>query len=182
MQLFPDFFQVNWQQPAHLTWLNSLPNRTSAWLLSADSMTTRLTHIQNQLSVEVVRQQWLEENRGQFWRRDVFLRLNHQPYMFAQTLIPRTVVSCLPFDVRRLQETPIGRYLFSIPTIQLQQLLCGRVKPTVLQRQYPQYRDHFETESPFLLGRQRVFSASKSSHCFAVIEFFLAPLADYLAT
>lgn len=181
MQFIPNFFQVNWQPPEQLAWLNGLPNRTSAWLLSLDSMTDRLTEIQNQLAVDVVCQQWQELEAGHFWRRDVFLRLNDKPYMFAQTLIPRSVVSYLPFDVCRLQDTPIGRYLFSLPMIRLQRILCGRLEPEILQQQLPQYRQYFDTQFPFLLGRQRIFSTNESFHSFSVVEFFLAPLTEYLA-
>lgn len=102
------------------------PGNVSEWLLHTDSLTQKLQQICNALTVEVTRQGWQAVGFEQHfanvlpnltacsscWLREVVLKADGVPVIFAQTVLPEETVNTVAQEVLNWGERPIGLWLF----------------------------------------------------------------------
>lgn len=108
---------------------SALPAEVANWLLHTDSLTQKLQAIWADLTVEIIQQGWQGGRSCLFsaksseltkvWSREVILRGDKQPRIFAQTLLPEETVAQVAQDVLTLGDTPIGLWLFPQNPIRL---------------------------------------------------------------
>ncbi|MFU2089764.1 chorismate--pyruvate lyase family protein [Avibacterium avium] len=110
----------DWQTSGHFV----VPE-IAQWVQHQGSLTQKLQRACQQLSVEVIYQGW-QENLSekispkstaleQIWLREVLLKGDGTPWIFAQTTLPETTVQNVAQYVLQLGEQPIGLWLFKQP-------------------------------------------------------------------
>jgi len=121
----------DWSTRNHLA-ACSLPAFWRDWLLDNGSLTARLSRL-GQFQVEILReyqgkptqlerQQLKLPHHGRVWVREVVLKVDDVPLVYARTAIPQQT---LRGDEKRLQhlgEKSLGSYLFQQPSLQRQPL------------------------------------------------------------
>ncbi|MFZ7224480.1 chorismate--pyruvate lyase family protein [Avibacterium avium] len=110
----------DWQTSGHL----SVPE-IAQWVQHQGSLTQKLQQACQQLSVEVIYQGWQENSTAKIslkstalnktWLREVLLKGDGTPWIFAQTTLPETTVQNVAQYVLQLGEQPIGLWLFKQP-------------------------------------------------------------------
>lgn len=105
--------------------------KVDVWLFETQSMTERLERYCHQVTVKRVRegyctvksllnheQQTLRAQIAQvYWRREVVLYGDNQAWLLGRTILPITENFSLPQHISQLGETPLGRQLFTDPTL-----------------------------------------------------------------
>ncbi|STC91922.1 Chorismate--pyruvate lyase [Edwardsiella hoshinae] len=115
----------------------ALPPEYHSWLAEPGSMTRRLEQHCMRLEVRVLREAWvtatqlrgheraqLPEGDG-YWLREVQLCGDGVAWLFGRTLIPAQTLTGEGQALRRLGNTPLGRYLFSGIPLQREAILVG---------------------------------------------------------
>lgn len=108
------FAGSHWQQTAE-----QLTTDWAAWLLETGSLTEKLLQQGAVLTVQITEQDWLQaasfaEDFAEqtAWVREVILKCDGKPAIFAQTILPKTTVEAVAEEVLSLGEKPIGLWLF----------------------------------------------------------------------
>ncbi len=110
----------DWQTSGHFA-----APEIAQWVQHQGSLTQKLQQACQQLRVEVIYQGW-QENLSekispkstaleQIWLREVLLKGDGTPWIFAQTTLPETTVQNVAQYVLQLGEQPIGLWLFKQP-------------------------------------------------------------------
>ncbi|VGM95305.1 Chorismate--pyruvate lyase [uncultured Avibacterium sp.] len=110
----------DWQTSGHFA-----APEIAQWVQHQGSLTQKLQQACQQLRVEVIHQGW-QENLSekispkstaleQIWLREVLLKGDGTPWIFAQTTLPQTTVQNVAQYVLQLGEQPIGLWLFKQP-------------------------------------------------------------------
>lgn len=109
--------EPNWQTDELM-----LPTNVADWLCHTDSLTQKLQTIFPNLQVEIIQQGWQAvENNERFaknspnataWVREVLLKSDETPLIFAQTVLPKPTIENVAQAVLELGEQPIGLWLF----------------------------------------------------------------------
>ncbi|QIM63860.1 4-hydroxybenzoate synthetase [Pasteurellaceae bacterium Orientalotternb1] len=103
-----------------------LPEAVSNWLWHTDSLTQKLQQACTELTVEITQQGWQavssEQKFANFlpnltacqltWLREVVLKADGVPVIFAQTVLPQETIDAVAQDVLDLGDQPIGLWLF----------------------------------------------------------------------
>lgn len=95
-----------------------LPNVVREWLCHTDSLTQKLQAQCDELTVEITEESWqavsfAKKSANQTaWVREVVLKCDRIPAIFAQTILPEETVNAVARDVLTLGDTPIGLWLF----------------------------------------------------------------------
>ncbi|MFZ7255315.1 chorismate--pyruvate lyase family protein [Avibacterium avium] len=110
----------DWQTSGHFT-----APEIAQWVQHQGSLTQKLQQACQQLSVEVIHQGWQENSTAKIslkstalnktWLREVLLKGDGTPWIFAQTTLPETTVQNVAQYVLQLGEQPIGLWLFKQP-------------------------------------------------------------------
>jgi len=107
--------------------LSCVPPQWRHWLLDRGSLTQRLTDLSNgNFNVQVVQQCWQRPRLSEAKKlgikpsrlalvREVLLKGNEQPWVFARSLFPLSTVSGRLRHLRQLDNRPLGRLLFRHP-------------------------------------------------------------------
>lgn len=113
------------------TWfLNAEPLSTSQkeWLLHSGSLTQKLCEVTSHFNVEVIQEKWLAKNSEKttacsedMWLREVLLKDGDTPWIFAQTLVPKSSIENIADNVLELGNQPIGLWLFSQNPVRIKQ-------------------------------------------------------------
>ncbi|WP_440163126.1 chorismate--pyruvate lyase family protein [Actinobacillus pleuropneumoniae] len=85
------------------------------WLLHQGSLTQKLLQVSRQFNVEITQQKWVtkaSENYSKYWLREVLLKEEDQPWIFAQTLVPQATIDNVAQDLPILGDQAIGLWLF----------------------------------------------------------------------
>lgn len=118
-----------------------LPDSLRVWLFDNASLTQRLRSSCDQtLRVEILNQTWarpftaeskyLQLPLGQYAKiRQVYLRCQYQPWIFARTVIPQSTLSKIRYSFTRLKERPLGEGLFDAHTLRRNQTQIARIYP-----------------------------------------------------
>lgn len=132
-QLIKTCFQTLYQLP--WDYRHSCPPASSgiqSWLQEQRSMTLRLKKFCQQLTVEVVQEQFysyqtlLEYERQalfdspdrRFWMREVLLCGDGVPWLAGRTIFPESSLDGAGAHLLKLGPTPLGQFLFSAPNLQ----------------------------------------------------------------
>lgn len=132
MTLNPAFYrqrlpQIHWQSDEA-----PLPLAVADWLLHTDSLTQKLQQICGQLQVQVTQAGWQavdflptfamadatadedakKDDDQPAWLREVILLGDQTPWIFAQTILPKTTIDSVAQAVPTLGDQPIGLWLF----------------------------------------------------------------------
>ncbi|WP_158220659.1 chorismate--pyruvate lyase family protein [Paraferrimonas haliotis] len=116
---FPYGGYANWQK---FSQLRCQPyGILSQWLQSQDSLTERLKALDLGFEVEVLGEQamMLCDNEKTstsdevYWVREVLLHLDNQPWIFARTVIPQSLLAISNIDFKQLGNRPLGEVLFN---------------------------------------------------------------------
>ncbi|MFZ7198257.1 chorismate--pyruvate lyase family protein [Avibacterium avium] len=110
----------DWQTSGHFA-----APEIAKWVQHQGSLTQKLQQACQQLSVEVIHQGW-QENLSEkispkstalekIWLREVLLKGDGTPWIFAQTTLPESTVQNVAQYVLQLGEQPIGLWLFKQP-------------------------------------------------------------------
>lgn len=113
------------------------------WLLYTESLTLKLQQHYPNLAVEIIQQGW-QNGREPSWIREVVLKCDGQPLLFAQTVVPKATIDNVAPNIPTLGETPIGLWLFA-QSPERQSLEwryddtehCYARRSTLLLQQYP---------------------------------------------
>lgn len=99
-----------------------LPPNICKWLQHTDSLTQKLQQICQKLTVEITLQGWQAVSPewkelewridSTAWIREVILKGDDDPWIFAQTRLPKHTVDKVAQAVLTLGEQPIGLWLF----------------------------------------------------------------------
>ncbi len=115
---FPVGLAVDWQAPSGIT----IPNaQLKNWLLDTGSLTERVQSLSDHFSLELIGQRTqiphdnelsLLHNNGNtsYQAREILLCGNHQPWVFARSIIPQAFVDRELSDLGR---EPLGKRLFN---------------------------------------------------------------------
>lgn len=111
--------QNHWREEAR-----GLTEQQSAWLLHQGSLTQKLLQVTRYFNVQITDQRWLAKNfenmtacdlpdSSDYWLREVLLKEADQPWLFAQTLLPKQTIENVAGKIPTLGEQPIGLWLFA---------------------------------------------------------------------
>ncbi|QLB20669.1 hypothetical protein A6B43_03595 [Vespertiliibacter pulmonis] len=111
------FCRTKWHTDLHL-----LPQSVREWVGYTGSLTQKLQGICQSLTVELTEQKWqavsslpqFAKNSSQqtAWLREVVLKSDGIPSIFAQTILAETTVQNVAQEILTLGEKPIGLWLF----------------------------------------------------------------------
>lgn len=100
---------------------DSLQSNIAEWVLCQKSLTEKLSGCCETFSVEVIQQGWQEKTSSKNtalskeWLREVVLRGDGLPWIFAQTTLPNETIQNVAQYVLQLDDEPIGLWLFNQP-------------------------------------------------------------------
>lgn len=101
----------NWQTDSH-----PLSFSLQDWLCHQGSLTEKLQKICPRLRVELIQQGWQavdsSQNFATYWQREVLLKGEQTPWIFAQTIVPSSTIENVAQPLLALGEQPIGLWLF----------------------------------------------------------------------
>jgi len=157
------------------------------WLFNQDSLTLRLSLLsQNNFSVLPVNEGWQtlrpdecmalncpEQSLG--WVREVFLRGNQQPWVYARSVASQADLQNSGFDLANLGTRSLGELLFSDLAFQRGAIEICQLTPTIL----PAALLPFTTDASTLWTRRSCFS--KEPLHILVAEAFLPAFWQQLA-
>lgn len=112
-------------------WLSStelLSATQKEWLLHNGSLTQKLCEVAKHFNVEVLQEKWIAKNSEnltacyeELWLREALLKDGDTPWIFAQTLVPKSSIENIANHVLELGNQPIGLWLFSQNPIRTKQ-------------------------------------------------------------
>ncbi len=128
--------QVNWSSPEEFTFPD--PN-AKAWLLEQGSLSLRLSENCQQLTVELLNNQWVESSfldksetdllaKESCLLRKVILQGDGKPWIVGRTLIPKSSVQDQSHDLEHQGEIPLGVTVFSADNVKRDALQVGWVE------------------------------------------------------
>ncbi|MCW9733257.1 chorismate lyase [Avibacterium sp. 20-15] len=110
----------DWQTSGHFA-----TPEIAQWIQHQGSLTQKLQQACQQLSVEVIHQGWQTNSStktsekstalNDVWLREVLLKGDDIPWIFAQTRLPKDTVDNVAQYVLQLDNEPIGLWLFKQP-------------------------------------------------------------------
>ncbi|MBT3135218.1 chorismate lyase [Alteromonas sp. ALT199] len=115
---FPVGLAVDWQAPSGIT----IPNaQLKNWLLDTGSLTERVQSLSEHFSLELIGQRTQTPHDNElallhgngntsYQAREILLCGNHQPWVFARSIIPQAFVDSELSDLGR---EPLGKRLFN---------------------------------------------------------------------
>ncbi|RYV03674.1 chorismate--pyruvate lyase [Shewanella sp. OPT22] len=176
---FPYGESILWQLPNQCSTLPSA-NLTS-WLLANGSLTEKLKACCKEFEVTVLGEREITPLNAEFdahdkvWVREVLLKLDNVPWVFARTLIPFPLLEQTAVDFQGLGTKPLGQLLYShhefIPgKIEIgKSSTYGSIAQLAISLSQP-------TES--IWGRRRFFSYKQNE--IIVCEFFLPAALEFI--
>lgn len=162
---------------------HSAPGGLKPWLDESGSLTKRLRqHCDGQFNVAVVREGWrmpaVSESlvlglrlNSTGWVREVLLRCDDRPFVFARTVMPVSILRGHYRALRNLERRPLGSLLFGRETIRRGPLTITRLGPG--QRLFERIRNLTEVEVA-LWARRSIFYVGPKP--LLVTEVFLPSL------
>ncbi|MGC6406053.1 chorismate lyase [Bisgaard Taxon 45] len=110
---------ADWQHSMETT----LPSSVSSWLNLSSSLTATLTQTFGEVRVSVLRESWItflndNERRffpkeaARFWCREVMLKSQDTPLVFARTLMPDSLLA-QHIELQQLGNRALGEWLFT---------------------------------------------------------------------
>lgn len=118
-----------------LQWLSlsapELSPGVRSWLFEELSMTTRLESYCQSLTVDVLREGFIDsqsllaheagdcafDHQQRYWLREVMLSGDNVPWLMGRTILPESTLTGRDAALTSLGECPLGRYLFSSPLL-----------------------------------------------------------------
>lgn len=108
-----------------------LTPRVRSWLFEELSMTARLESYCQSLTVDVVREGFIDnqlllpheaedpafDHEQRYWLREVILSGDNTPWLMGRTILPESTLTGRDTALTSLGECPLGRYLFSSPLL-----------------------------------------------------------------
>lgn len=173
--LFSDAWQATPATPTTLEWQNN-------WLTDTGSLTQRLqTHCQKHVKVQVLQHQFVApntttmqalklDNEERVLHREVLLKDNDTPLVFACSLLPESALIGRFTALRELGAQPLGHWIFTEPVLRRTDMQFALLTATALPAEAV---IHSESEAP-VWGRKTLFSGAQKP--FLVSEFFLPSL------
>jgi len=175
--------QLNWQPLDNNK--KEIPSEWYHWLVDIGSLTAKLrehcqdfaVHLlaQQQRKAEFMEQQLLGLSQGdQIIEREVQLYCHGQPVIYANSLIPVTVLVDRFKDLDSLGEQPLGEKIFSDP-----QLERSPIEWTLLTTDSHLYADAtqgLEVKPKQIYGRRSLFSGAEKP--ILISEFYLPAIVD----
>lgn len=108
---------MNWASFSWQTDTKNLTPEQADWLLHQGSLTQKLQQHCPDLNVQILREGWQADE--QTWERVVQLYCGQTPWIFAQTLIPKTTLEQVASDLQHWGQKPIGLWLFAQNPVRL---------------------------------------------------------------
>jgi len=179
---------IHWRDIRYWRHKPVLSDALQAWLFSRDSLTQRLKNrCQQTFQVEVLAEAWqyplLSEAQAlniplrEYVRiRHVYLYCDHQPWVFARTVIPRQTLTGQYRRLARLGNLPLGAILFSNHRFLRSELQVAQLKPAHLLYHFAQQQQHLSDK--FLWARRSIFNLTGKS--LLVNEIFLPEMLKQL--
>ncbi len=98
------------------------------WLLEEDSMTRRFENYCQQVTVELIREEFVSAadvaaeaaflpDDARFWLREIVLCGDGEPWLLGRTVVPESTLQGPELMLQQLGTRPLGRYLFSSSTL-----------------------------------------------------------------
>ncbi|GLP95978.1 putative chorismate pyruvate-lyase [Paraferrimonas sedimenticola] len=181
LQGYPYGGQAQWAEAS--TFADFPEGQFGQWLASQDSLTQRLKALELGFEVQVVGEsmQQMPATRVEaldnpnVWVREVILRLNDEPWVFARTVIPQALLHACGVDFTQLGKRPLGEILFATTPFEQGSLSFTRHAP---QAHLLDLLDELGIERQTLWGRRRPFHYD--NQVLTVAETFLPAAGQYL--
>lgn len=158
-----------------------IPAAVLPWLLDPASLTRRLQFVcHGAFRVQVIAQGWVRPQQNEAFAlgmrertwgfvREVVLRCNDRPWVYARTVIPRTTLTGPRRALTRLKTRPLGAVLFADPTLTRGPVEIAQLTPCDLL--YPSAVRPLTHAPDSIWGRRSVFRLD--DHPLLVSEIFL---------
>ncbi len=155
------------------------------WLLERGSLTRRLMGVcPGTITVAIQREIWgradgeeitalAVKRHSRVWLREVQLRCNNQPWVYARTVIPVPTLQGPAGYLMKLGNRPLGAVLFADPTVRRGQLELASLYHR--HRLYQSASAHLTDQPNVLWGRRSLFWLGGKP--LLVTEVFLPTLA-----
>lgn len=150
-----------WQAP---NLFHYRPTQTiQAWLLDPDSLTQKLVELsKGSFRVEVLQQSIARPQLSEARRlnlgyhrwaviREVILHGNHQPWVYARSVIPLSTLRGPLRQLNYLGNRPLGEMLFRDPTMRRKHLELAGIKASHLPQMLQEFTPSWGRRSVFLL-------------------------------
>ncbi|MFC0180793.1 chorismate lyase [Thorsellia kenyensis] len=131
--------------------------KVKSWLLEMGSLTKRfeqatasvkiVPHVEHFITVKSDVQHFLEAEASIFWQRDITLYGNDMPWLIARTLVPKKALLDDYHKLVDLGTVPLGRYLFSHPTLQRTQFEIAEISIKINELSKDLFQKLFRNES-----------------------------------
>ncbi|WP_084404903.1 MULTISPECIES: chorismate--pyruvate lyase family protein [Aliagarivorans] len=138
-----------------------LPSTIQPWLLDIGSLTARLKQCCDNFQVEILNQDYAEISAdeqqalgvdGPYWVREVLLKGNQQPWVYARSIVPQTSLDGEAAQILELNSQPLGELLFSHPDSERQELELALLPPHSLPDSLQVQQRVWARRSRFLLA------------------------------
>jgi len=115
----------------------ALDSQLLDWLLLEDSMTKRFEQQGKQVSVTLIREDFVTPDEvseelpllpaeSRYWLREILLCADGEPWLAGRTVVPESTLSGPELALQKLGNTPLGRYLFTSSTLTRDFIEIGR--------------------------------------------------------
>ena len=166
-------------------WLRKpfLSHTLSSWLIETGSLTARLQHSYAHFSVIPVLVKYTKPIQSEAMLlhqanyktaliREVLLMANHQPVVFAHSVLPRASLRGAWNGLSRLGNQPLGATLFANPKVKRTPLSYKKLTPNHVLYQYA--TQHLTHKPSHLWARRSIFNLNDAK--IMVTEVFLPAL------
>lgn len=130
--------EARWQDHHHFK-ATTLTGSVRPWLLDQRSLTQRLVNASHgQFSVQVLQQRWQTPRRSEAQLlqmqqreiaivREVVLLCQHQPWVFARSVIPASAITGRLRRLRKFSNSSLGEMLFKEPNMRREPFQLARI-------------------------------------------------------
>ena len=176
---FPYGEPMSWQQPNQCSALPSA--NLTTWLLANGSLTEKLKACCKEFEVIVLGEREMMPLESEFnvhdtvWVREVLLKLDGIPWVFARTLIPLSLLEQTAVDFQGLGTNPLGQLLY-----RHHEFIPGRIEVGESSKNgtIAQLATHLSQPVESIWGRRRFFSYKQNE--MIVCEFFLPAALEFI--
>ena len=172
--------EASWQAAEMCS--QQLSAQQQQWLFDDSSLTAKLKSLSKHFAVELLGQRqapisddeiaWLS-NAETVTVREVILRCDHQPWVFARSVFPQQALQAAQLKLAELGNRPLGEHLFSQPDLQRSSIEVSAFSATSRVGQLHQQLGY---PAQTLWGRRSCFSAAGQRILVAEVFIGAAPL------
>ena len=147
--------------------LDKPPGQLTTWLEHPGSLTYKAEQLGYKARVEVLSEKW----KLNLFERKIIMKCNGLPVWYACTLIPKQTYSIRAEFFKNLSTTPLGRKLFTDPSIYKLQCNVLQFSQIQMKKLEPLFLEGFIQSLDTFWGRASIFNVD--SYPLYLTEIFL---------